>query len=913
MAPPDPDWEPSLIETTASETNYKVSAVQQPSIAAVDGTFGTPLVSFNGIPFTGARPPDTNADVGPNHVIQMVNSQFQIFDKSGNSLVGPSNINSLWIAATTNDNCMNNNDGDPIVQYDHLADRWLMSQFVAFTDQCIAISQTADPVAGGWILYDFPVPVTNDYFKFGVWPDAYYMGTNSGYPNGHAWAFDRTNMLLANAATFQAFTLQTDGAIMLPSNLEGPAPPAGAPNVFMRFVDGAEFGGVDRLELTEFHVDFATPALSTFTQLPDIPTVAFDGNLCSLGIGVTPFTPACIDQPGTTNKVDTVRGFTKYQLQYRNFGTDETLVVTHEVDADGNDLAGIRWYEVRKVANVWSIFQQGTHSPDSTHRWMGSIAMDECRNIAMGYSVSSTTVFPGISYVGRLANDPLNTMPQGEFSLIAGAGSQTVSSRWGDYSSMMVDPVDNRSFWYTTEYMPAGGQWQTLIAQLMFDECLGTGDINGFKFEDKNADGTFNGADAALANWQICIFLPGNEPDPMGAEVCGLTDVNGQVSFDDLPNGDYVACETVQNLWTNFSDVCQNVTIDINNTEVPVNFANWKDVTIMGEKWEDTDADGIDNANAEPRLADWEIKLIHGGGVLDLTTTTADGSGAVPLGKYTFGPLGPEWAGSAMICETVQPGWIPIHPGTNCIDITIESGGDLGPALPDDDTDFGNLLAFEAEKTWTHTDYNWDPICVLFDVNPPFDCLADRPRETDIPSDEVLAEPLPEVLDKFIAEAHTNKNKVKNVTPGAFYALTTIEIKADLDSLTVDEIYGDCYDTKELIKFVSKKPTRNVKVAVADSDKKVTELSDDIYDEVGGKIIGTPDKIHAKIEITDKSNLEAGDTLYVLVKFQQDLKNEAAPGNAFDKMCDNTEEVTADLFGQVASVTAEASLRITTG
>ena len=691
--PPDPEWEPSSsIETTASETNYKaISAQLQPLVAVVDGAFGTPVLSFEGIPNTGLVPPDPNGDVGPNHYIQMVNSQFQIFDKSGNSQVGPSNINSLWVAANTNDACEFNNDGDPIVQYDHLADRWLMSQFVAFTNQCIAISQTGDPVAGGWILYNFPTPVNNDYFKFGVWPDAYYMGTNGGYPQAHAWAFDRTNMLLANAATFQVFTLPTDGSIMLPSNLDGPTPPAGAPNVFMRFVEGAEFGGVDRLELAEFHVDFATPALSTFTFLPDLPTAPFDSVLCSLvpdPIGV-----ACIPQPNTNQELDTLRGFTMYPLQYRNFGVDETLVVTHNVDVDGNDLAGVRWYEVRKEAGVWSIFQQGTQSPDDTHRWIGSAAMDSCKNIALGYSVTSDTVFPGISYAGRLANDPLGTMPQGEYSLIAGTGSQTNSFRYGDYSSMTIDPVDNRSFWYTSEYINANGQWQTRIAQLVFDNCI----------------------------------------------------------------------------------------------------------------------------------------------------------------------------------------------------------------------------LIEAEKSWTQTDYNWDPICTLVNPEPPFNCLQERPRETDIPSDDVLADPLPKPGDKYILNAHAVKNKIKAVTPGAFYALTTIEIKTNLDSLTIDEIYGDCYDNQELIKFVSKnKESRNVKVAVADSDGVVTELSDDIYDGIGGQI-NVIDHTHAEIEITDPDHLKTGNTLYVLVKFQHDLKNASAPGNTFDEMCDNTEEVTASLLDQDSSVTAEASLRITTG
>ena len=473
------DWAPPQVGFQSLTDPQDVIPVPQQRqsqlLGPVDATFSTPVVNFEGIPFSGFVPPDTNGDVGPNHYIQMVNSKFQIFDKTGNQLTAAADINSLWIAANTLDNCMANNDGDPIVQYDHLADRWLMSQFVAFSDQCIAISKTPDPVAGGWYLYDFPVPVVNDYFKFGVWPDAYYMGTNAGYPAGHAWAFDRTNMLLGNAATFQLFTLATDGALMLPSNLDGPAPPASAPNVFVRFVDGAEFGGVDRLELTEFSVDFVNPINTAFTPLADLPTAPFDRSLCSLA-----FAPDCIPQPGTAQKLDPIAEFIMYPLQYRNFGTHETLVVNHSIDADGSDLAAPHWYELRKVAGVWSIFQESTYTIDNTHRWMGSVAMDKFGNMALGYSVSdAVSTFPSIKYTGRLASDPINTMPQGEYQIFAGSGSQTIASRWGDYSSMTVDPVDDCSFWYTQEYAPASGFWQTRIAQLQFNDCAETTIVGG--------------------------------------------------------------------------------------------------------------------------------------------------------------------------------------------------------------------------------------------------------------------------------------------------------------------------------------------------------------------------------------------------------------------------------------------------
>jgi hypothetical protein len=402
-------------------------------------TIPAPSVNFAGIGFTGFRPPDTQGDVGPNHYIQVVNVSFAIYNKAGGLLSGPSNINSLW--SGFGGRCESDNDGDPIVLYDRLADRWLISQFVAFSNQCIAISRTN--------LYDFPMAFTNDYPKFGVWPDAYYMGSQRGYPNqSDAYAFHRARMLNGLSATSQRFT--TPG-MMLPSDLDGATPPpAGAPNVFARHVDGAEFGGADRLELRAFHVDWVTPANSTFTALPNLNVAAFDRALCD---GLS-FFGNCIPQPGTGQLLEALTVWLMYRLQYRNFGTHQTLVVNHTVDA-GVNRAGIRWYELRKTTGNWFINQQQTYSPDATSRWMGSVAMDGDGNMALGYSVSSSSVFPGIRYTGRLASDPVNTMPQGEAVLFNGTGSQP-ASRWGDYSMMSVDPVDDCTFWYTQMIAPSG-------------------------------------------------------------------------------------------------------------------------------------------------------------------------------------------------------------------------------------------------------------------------------------------------------------------------------------------------------------------------------------------------------------------------------------------------------------------------
>jgi hypothetical protein len=427
-------------------------------------------VSFDGIPATGWVPPDTVGDIGPNHYVQTVNISLAIYDRSGTLLVGPSPINALW--AGFGGPCEVNNHGDPIVRYDHLADRWLVSQFALGAGfECIAISRTPDPVAGGWYLYGFPTPGFPDYPKIGVWPDGYYMGTQRGFPGGglDVYSFDRIRMLSGLPAGAVQFFVPAPSLFLQPSDLDGPAPPTGTPNFFTRHVDGAQFGGADRLEIFAFSVNWGAPGSSTFTPLPSLPVAPFDAILCGSN-----FFGNCVPQPGTAMRLETLPAWLMWRLQYRNFGTHETLVTNHTVNT-GGDHAGVRWYELRRPSGgAWSVFQQGTHSPDIVaHRWMGSAAMDKDGSLALGYSVASGTVFPGIRYSGRLAGDPAGTLTVAETTLVDGGGSQTGASRWGNYSTLDVDPVDDCTFWYTTEYYSATSNagWRTRIASFQLPSC----------------------------------------------------------------------------------------------------------------------------------------------------------------------------------------------------------------------------------------------------------------------------------------------------------------------------------------------------------------------------------------------------------------------------------------------------------
>lgn len=408
-----------------------------------------------------AAPPDTNGAVGATQYVQWVNESFAVFDKATGALVlGPLAGNTLW--SGFGGGCETNNDGDPIAQYDKAANRWVMSQFSVSTTpylQCLAVSATSD-ATGAYYRYAFAMPYFNDYPKIGVWPDAYYASFNmfngNSFVGARACAFDRARMLAGQPATQVCFQLSSSFGGLLPSDLDGAtAPPAGSPNFFLNF-------GSNSLNLWRFHADFTAPANSTFTGPINIPVAAFS-RACNGG--------TCIPQPGTRQKLDSLGDRLMYRLAYRNRAGVESLVVNHSVTAGTS--VGVRWYELRDPNGTPAVYQQGTYSPDANYRWMGSIAMDKAGNIALGYSVSSGGLYPGIRYTGRNATDPLNVM-QAENVLYNGGGSQLrFLSRWGDYSAIALDPVDDCTFWYTNEYLKSSGtfNWSTRIASFKFPGC----------------------------------------------------------------------------------------------------------------------------------------------------------------------------------------------------------------------------------------------------------------------------------------------------------------------------------------------------------------------------------------------------------------------------------------------------------
>ena len=473
--------------------------------------------NFPGIT-SGSAPPDTVMDVGPNHVVQMVNATFfRVWNKQGGDLSGGAlSFGGLWPAA---DPC-NGNLGDPIVVYDHLADRWLLSQFARNAAQtqfwmCIAISQTPTPLpANGFFLYTIEVPAFPDYPKFGVWPDAYYMTSYEGSNLG-AFAFERQRMLTGDAAAFVKFTISSlTGTVrdtrLLPADLDGPAPAEGTPGLFFRSVDDQQdlLDPRDRLEVFALDVDWVTPASATFTTIADIdggsatPLAPFNTMGCNRDGGGF---RSCVPEPDSDDNIDALSNRPMMQLKFRALAADDyRMVVNQTIDVSGSipamlgivpaqEVAGVRWYELQDTGGGWSIRQQGTYAAqplgatvegDLLHRWMGGAAIDRFGNIALGYSISNddgndgvignaNEVYPGIRFTGRRFDDPLNLIQQGEKVIFNGTAPNgnldgTVNGqRWGDYSALSVDPADDCTFWYTTHV--ANGA--TRIAAFRFDSC----------------------------------------------------------------------------------------------------------------------------------------------------------------------------------------------------------------------------------------------------------------------------------------------------------------------------------------------------------------------------------------------------------------------------------------------------------
>ena len=474
---PEPRPVPLRKNAVAGPVGQEDPLLQKEVLPEVSATKG---IVFDGIATTQYVPSDSNLAVGPNHIVETVNVQYAVYNKSGATLAGPTNITTLF--GSLGGNCAANGS-DPIVNYDRLADRWVISDvginnlFTAFSE-CVAVSKTNDP-SGAYFLYAYSFGTNlNDYPKLSVWPTASnsaYLATYNIFQGpalvtflgADICAFDRTKMLAgtASAAQLCKMTPNSEGGY-LPSDIDGPtAPTDGTPGLFLTWQNN----NPGELYLRKLTLNFAT---STAT-LSSPTTISVANQTLACGNGGT-----CVPQLGTTQTLDTLGDRLMYRFAIRHFADHDRAVVNHAV-ANGSQVA-VRWYELYDPAGSVTVNQQGTFAPDTTFRWMASMAEDKNGDIGLGYSASSSSIHPAIRFTGRVPSDTLGTM-ETEASILEGTGFQfgQYGNRWGDYTAMQVDPSDDCTFWYVDQYEKVNGvfNWHTSISSFAFNGCSGSGPV----------------------------------------------------------------------------------------------------------------------------------------------------------------------------------------------------------------------------------------------------------------------------------------------------------------------------------------------------------------------------------------------------------------------------------------------------
>lgn len=443
------------------------TAVQQfylPTIHTV------PVLSFDAVreDEQNAQVPDTNGTVGSTQFVEITNFDYAVYDKTtGNTILAPTDTNTIF--SGFGGRCQGTDPGDPVVVWDKLANRWLVSYFnyESAYALCIAVSSSAD-ATGSYNRYEYDYGSLPDYPKYAVWPDAYYGTSNLDGGNAEPCAYDRNAMLNGKTAAAICFT-PSGVSSLLPSDLDGAtSPPNGAPNHYLQLGNTT-----NQLQEYDFHVDFSNSKNSTFTGPNNISVPNFT-EACS-GFG------NCIPQPNNGEKVEGLGDRLMFRLAYRNFGDHESLVAAHNVQpgSSSSALSAMRWYELRAtpVGGAFTLYQSGTFQNKAVSLWMGSAAMDKEGNIALGMSASSSLKDPSVWYTGRLAGERLGKMEKPTRAAVGSAIETGDSQRWGDYSSMSIDPGDDCTFWYSQMYYnkkhggTASVDWDTRIVAFKFDNC----------------------------------------------------------------------------------------------------------------------------------------------------------------------------------------------------------------------------------------------------------------------------------------------------------------------------------------------------------------------------------------------------------------------------------------------------------
>jgi hypothetical protein len=420
---------------------------------------------------SGSFPPDPTGAVGPNHYVHSVNALVKIFDKTGGLLVGPVNLGA-FLGSTS--------FGDPIVLYDQLADRWIVSGFGnlnASNDLLYGVSETSDPT-GSYNVYSYTFSSLPDYPHYAVWHDGYYGTINLGGFASLGVVMER-DVMLAGGPDPQILMFSLPDIVDNPNQVKSPA----AANLlgttvdtslpgYITYLQDDAWGGIgfDHLKVWEIAVDWDDINSSTISAPQEIPTDPFDSSeLFGDGNGA-------IRQPGTSQRLAGHGGIISYAANYRPFDDHNSWVITFNTFIDDNETGGIRWIELRNdlATTDWSIFQEGTFAiADGHSRLMSSAAMDAAGNIGMAYTTASETLPVSLRYTGRFNDDPLGQMTVAETVIIDGPGVRNNANRYGDYSHMTMDP-DNFTFWFTSDYFSSTNQWRTQIASFQLSGGFGS-------------------------------------------------------------------------------------------------------------------------------------------------------------------------------------------------------------------------------------------------------------------------------------------------------------------------------------------------------------------------------------------------------------------------------------------------------
>ncbi|CAG5083344.1 T9SS type B sorting domain-containing protein [Parvicella tangerina] len=599
---------------------------------------------------TTTNPGDPTVDVGPNHVVQMMNgssgARVQIWDKSGNTLAGPVNFSTLssggWSGL-----------GDPIVLYDERADRWILTEFCnGCNDMYIAISTTPDPT-GTYNTFSVTANSFPDYPKYSIWDNSYLITANEGTTTSSVYILDRTAMLAGGAPNAQRFTVPRFGTIgfqaTTPVSLLGTAP-SGSPAMLMRMRDDAWTGSAsDALEIWELDIDWSNPGAATLSQTYTLPVSPFESELC----GFTSF--SCIPQPGG-NDLDPLRELLMNRIMYRNFGSYEALVCAHVTDVDGTDHAGIRWYELRNTGSGWTIYQEGTYSPDAENRWMPTIGLSASGNIGLAYNVSSTSTHPEIRYTGRKECDPLGVMTETEVQLVDGTSNNN-SNRWGDYNQMGVDPSDGETFWFTAMYNP-NAQARTRVGAFTIDPCNPQVQFDNSTYSVNESDAnTANGClDYYTLDVPISIGIDPSQPADITVNVSGgsaTQNVDYSISNANLTLDGSTLTGSVQVLIYNDNNtegdetIILDYTLNANGGDATTGTINQTvTITIV-----DDDLDPLSMPGVTTTIYSEDFESGFGG----VTTTNVSGATAFQLGNTGTTPNG---AYNIPTDNTTQFAWI---------------------------------------------------------------------------------------------------------------------------------------------------------------------------------------------------------------------------------------------------------------